>query len=1216
LTVEAQRDIFPLCSFKVGSAFVRGRFVFVPDSSAVVRGRHSKGGIARMTNMNLTGMLLVTAVISTAVVADAGDQAKSRGQSGLTKTASNDLYRPMLINNVFNYYSNNGDGSFNKFSSSNEGFEVPKGKDLATVVYEDGVLWGCKQSGTLKVGGSVYRHGLQAGPVITHGTATTLPVADDPANPANRLYRVRRDIRPLPGVTDPDNPLAAGELAIVIGSELPLISRYESTTAEQLLQQYWNDWTSWPAAEGAPYTDVDHNGAYDPAIDIPGVPLADQTIWYVSNDLDPSRTAFLAGSSPIGLEIQKTIWAYSLSGALGNTIFTRTKLINKSGIALDSMYLAQWSDPDVGNAGDDFVGCDTSLSLGYAYNGQAVDASFSAYGLVPPAVGFDLLQGPMVHGAPTDTAMLGSGYRPGFRNLPMTAFAFLVNTSSVYTDPIQGVGGDVQWYRLMKGTIALTGGPFINPLTNQPTPFTLSGDPVTRTGWIPGSFGLGLTPMDYRMVLSSGPFAMAPEDTQEMVVACIASRGADYLSSITALKADVKAMQRVYNSPDKELPPQMSYVVARSANQAAISIRADLGKINATAGTINLKTYGDDLVASVTLADDGLHGDGAAGDGVFGGSVMILQQPTGLQAEAVVTYRSGFVSTWGHVIDNIATAEISVDSYSVASDNLNEDGIPNPGENVRYILTLKNHSSLNFSDLLVSAAPAVPLQQLSLGSLSGNATFAMSYDQNSPATYFAFDVPAAYHDSIFAVLVVTSDLSRNQWMDTLLFPVKPLRYGLHTTPLTHAAGNASGNLEIVIVDSAQLKNHLYVIRGVDTVGPVGGYTLKDSTTGAVLIQNHPLPDSLGHTSPIVDGFKLLRGTIDILPGMNTWAIPGGVRRFSPIGGALFGLEGFSGTIGMAGNFLFGGIGTTLTRPRDYHDVLLNWARVDSANHPWDPGATPTDTNYSLSYRYLRAATADPTTFNPPHPEFLPWIKIVAAGYPYQDYVYGVPFSAWDMSYNPPRRLAVGHFENNQPNGIVDGRYFPALTSVDNGAADGPREMCFIFSSPYTQTPVPPFNTNIANNATMPLMWVLTCARRNDPPYPGNDQFEIIAHHPPSPEDVWTFNPSIITHVEQGSTPVSFALYHNYPNPFNPSTTIRYQLPVPGLVTLRIYNILGQEIRTLVSEIQGAGQHNVIWDSKNDAGSGVASGVYFYLCRAVPINGGAAYSQTMKMLVVR
>ena len=475
-----------------------------------------------MTNMNLIGMLLATAVISTAVVADAGDQAKSRGQSGLTKTASNDVYRPMLINNVFNYYSNNGDGSFNKFSSSNEGFEFPKGKDLATVVYEDGVVWGCKQGGILKVGGSAYRHGLQAGPVIAYGTATTLPLADDPANPANRLYRVRSDMRPIQGVTDPDNLQAAGELAIIIGSEVPLMSRYESTTAEQLLQQYWNDWINWPAAEGAPYTDVDHNGAYDPAIDIPGVPLADQTLWYVSNDLDPSRTAFLAGSSPIGLEIQKTTWAYNLSGALGNTIFTRTKLINKSGIELDSMYVAQWSDPDVGDAGDDFVGCDTSLSLGYAYNGQAVDARFATYGLVPPAVGFDLLQGPMVHGAPTDTAMFGFGYRPEFRNLPMTAFGFIVNAPSVFADPIQGIGGDIQWYRLMKGTIASTGVPFISPLTNQPTPFTLSGDPVARTGWIPGSFGL--TPIDYRMVLSSGPFAMAPADTQEIVVACIAPR--------------------------------------------------------------------------------------------------------------------------------------------------------------------------------------------------------------------------------------------------------------------------------------------------------------------------------------------------------------------------------------------------------------------------------------------------------------------------------------------------------------------------------------------------------------------------------------------------------------------------------------------------------------------------------------------------------------------
>ena len=154
----------------------------------------------------------------------------------LAKTATNDVYHPMLINNIFNYYANNGDGSFNRFSSTSEGFEFPKGDDLATCIFEDGIVWGCKQSGTLKVGGSTYWHGLQAGPILTKGTTSTSPIADDPTNFVNRLYRVRPDLAPIPGVTDPDDPLAANELAIVKTTELPLINKYESgTTAEAIL---------------------------------------------------------------------------------------------------------------------------------------------------------------------------------------------------------------------------------------------------------------------------------------------------------------------------------------------------------------------------------------------------------------------------------------------------------------------------------------------------------------------------------------------------------------------------------------------------------------------------------------------------------------------------------------------------------------------------------------------------------------------------------------------------------------------------------------------------------------------------------------------------------------------------------------------------------------------------------------------------------------------
>jgi serine protease AprX len=83
-----------------------------------------------------------------------------------------------------------------------------------------------------------------------------------------------------------------------------------------------------------------------------------------------------------------------------------------------------------------------------------------------------------------------------------------------------------------------------------------------------------------------------------------------------------------------------------------------------------------------------------------------------------------------------------------------------------------------------------------------------------------------------------------------------------------------------------------------------------------------------------------------------------------------------------------------------------------------------------------------------------------------------------------------------------------------------------------------------------------------------------------------------------SVPTGFALYQNYPNPFNPATAIRFNVQdskfkVPTHTTLKIYNILGQKVRTLVDEPKTAGKHEVIWDGKDDEGKDVASGIYFY-----------------------
>lgn len=80
---------------------------------------------------------------------------------------------------------------------------------------------------------------------------------------------------------------------------------------------------------------------------------------------------------------------------------------------------------------------------------------------------------------------------------------------------------------------------------------------------------------------------------------------------------------------------------------------------------------------------------------------------------------------------------------------------------------------------------------------------------------------------------------------------------------------------------------------------------------------------------------------------------------------------------------------------------------------------------------------------------------------------------------------------------------------------------------------------------------------------------------------------------EGQLPVEYALEQNYPNPFNPETRIRYSIPEQGYVTLKIYRIDGQLVKTLQDGYQSAGVYETVWDGKNISGSKVSSGVYFY-----------------------
>ena len=94
------------------------------------------------------------------------------------------------------------------------------------------------------------------------------------------------------------------------------------------------------------------------------------------------------------------------------------------------------------------------------------------------------------------------------------------------------------------------------------------------------------------------------------------------------------------------------------------------------------------------------------------------------------------------------------------------------------------------------------------------------------------------------------------------------------------------------------------------------------------------------------------------------------------------------------------------------------------------------------------------------------------------------------------------------------------------------------------------------------------------------------------------------------TPSVNSLAQNYPNPFNPVTTIRFGVREKGPVTLRVYDVAGRLVRTLVDGVRDAGAYREVWEGRNNRGSCAASGVYFYRL------GAKGFERTRKMVLLK
>jgi hypothetical protein len=1034
-----------------------------------------------------------------------GKKPNKTNKKSIAKVSTDPEQSVVDINNITSWVKNDGFHDWVVASSWNGSF--PRG-DAAGVIFAEGIVWGGQVndgvSPTVRVNGSTY------------GTGNS---------PITRLFRVRPDYTTADLTVDAANFFNKATGAVTDADK------------QTLYDQYAKDWNEWPADQGAPYEDVNGDGKYDPTVDVPGIPGASQTLFIMYDD---ALSSTLYGSIPIGLQVQETYWAYSYTGALGNVIYKKVDMVYKGtattspNATIDSMYIVQWADPDVGNSSDDFAGCDTTLGLGYAYNATSNDNIYTSLGLAPAAVGYDFLQGVSKYtGNPSDSAIFNLKWKKGYKYVnpkPMSSFIYFAAGGN-WEDPDFDYQGTLQFYNLMRGYLPRPPYPSSSPFpagVADVTPFgtyLLDGDPVAGTGKIDGNQAAGGDVAgDRRIMVVNGPISLKLGDTAEVVVALIGGLGTaganGNLSSVAALKNNDDVAQKVY-----DLLFQLPSLPPPNVQIAQLDKKLVLN-------------WGNDPISVSKIENFSNQGYSFEGYDVYQ-----LKSPSSSI--------------------NDPSSAVRIASFDLA------DGI-------QAVYDTTQNSYGDKIPVLVAAGVDNGIQRFW--------TVTKDAFKNSPlidgqAYYFAV-VPYAVNltPELLPFHVIQSAVVVNTVVPQTSAPgVRYPNASGDTLKAMHTAGTGNGKVLPIVIDPTVTNGHTYLVTFQTDAQQNTTWNLTDKTLNKVIASG--LTNQSGdNTYPIADG--VLVKVIGPPPGMNTYSIPSGVRDWTFANANSFGLEGFSGAIGMAYNQWFS---SSTVLPTQLHKVLIKFASIDSAYNIIDP----TDPNVSSAYRYLRKANAAPAD-----PLFAPFIVNPGPGYAYQDRR-PAPFAAYDVDNNN-QRLDVGFLENNVVGGRVDGKYDPPSNNdgIDNVATT--REWFFIFATNYSTSDNSELTKDILNE-TLPIEWWGTPNMRGTNLFKSGDSFEIIPNYVNSPADVFTYTTAKVdTNIALAKDDISKV--NVFPNPYygyqyrELSRDAKYVTfsHLPSVATIRIFDLAGVLVKTIQKNDQ---TQFTTWNLQNDHNYPVASGVY-------------------------
>lgn len=288
------------------------------------------------------------------------------------------------------------------------------------------------------------------------------------------------------------------------------------------------DLLEWPADFGAPT-----NEQGEPII------FGDQILWSVynmfdSNSVNPNFvTTKQKGILPI--EVQQKIYGREgnkkdFENIFHNVFFIEWTIINKGSSSIDSAFIGLWADIDFYDINSNIPAVDIDRQTGYLWSG--IDFTPSLGG-VPPSVGLTLLYGP-VKSHPDSTAIFKGREISGKYNLGLNSFKGIGDDTNL--DPLYGPPrNEVQVYSSANG-FSNGGGIIIDPTTTRSTKFPFSGDPINETGWLFPSDKVG---NGSGIILFTGPFDLAPSDTQWVMAAFVPGLGVDKKESIIKMREKI-----------------------------------------------------------------------------------------------------------------------------------------------------------------------------------------------------------------------------------------------------------------------------------------------------------------------------------------------------------------------------------------------------------------------------------------------------------------------------------------------------------------------------------------------------------------------------------------------------------------------------------------------------------------------------------------------------